>query len=445
MQGRATPVDLDPPIRALSSCACGGSDGNDMLTQDEIGTLPMSTRGAESGGQFRLFQSLRILHGDEELTVVELEFPPVAGIGLDLELGRNRNGKIFLLVSALQQLGVSPDGERVVFEVTDDFSATNTHSLAPEAEGIFSVDADGSGLRRIASASRYSNFNISSADPVYRFSTDGRTIGFTDLGPGPDGEDVPQIVLLDLASGVRTQVTHLPRSDYMAGPEFFTDGRLGFLATGIGENIYYTAPDGSGHLPALRDLPGGVFRFQITGQRPNCCHPDRAPVNTTDFGIVRKSRLTAPARQVNFNREDTARFGTTRALTASVSSSRLRSTWAKIRGDLPAALGQFARWRHPAAHAFLQDRRSPWGGALVTDAQDGLELCQRRHRRAHWMFILDSTCDPFGTTPYGEQIYDIRPDGTGLRQLTHTQGFIRGPDRSGTTELPGPWAYGPHL
>ena len=45
---------------------------------------------------------------------------------------------------------------------------------------------------------------------VRPFSPNGRRIAFTDLGPGPGGEEAVQIVVLDLATGQRTQVTHLP-------------------------------------------------------------------------------------------------------------------------------------------------------------------------------------------------------------------------------------------
>lgn len=42
--------------------------------------------------------------------------------------------------------------------------------------------------------------------------------------------------------------------------------------------------------------------------------------------------------------------------------------------------------------------------------------------------LFYSSCDPFGTPPYGGQIFAMHLDGTGLRQLTDTQGYI--PDGS---------------
>ena len=45
--------------------------------------------------------------------------------------------------------------------------------------------------------------------PTILFSPSGRRIAYTDLGPGPAGEEAVQIVILDLATGQRT-MTSLP-------------------------------------------------------------------------------------------------------------------------------------------------------------------------------------------------------------------------------------------
>ena len=39
--------------------------------------------------------------------------------------------------------------------------------------------------------------------------------------------------------------------------------------------------------------------------------------------------------------------------------------------------------------------------------------------------LFTSTCDVFGDNPYGEQLFAMSPDGTALRQLTHTRGSQR--------------------
>jgi hypothetical protein len=54
--------------------------------------------------------------------------------------------------------------------------------------------------------------------------------------------------------------------------------------------------------------------------------------------------------------------------------------------------------------------------------------------------VFYSSCDPFGTNPYGGQVFAMRPDGTQLRQLTATRGRV---EEAGavSVELPGPIAY----
>jgi len=55
--------------------------------------------------------------------------------------------------------------------------------------------------------------------------------------------------------------------------------------------------------------------------------------------------------------------------------------------------------------------------------------------------IFDSACDPLGANRDGYQLFAMRPDGSGLRQLTGTSGITANPDGSIRVELPGPFAY----
>lgn len=57
--------------------------------------------------------------------------------------------------------------------------------------------------------------------------------------------------------------------------------------------------------------------------------------------------------------------------------------------------------------------------------------------------VFTSSCDPFGTNPAGDQIFAMRPDGTGLRQLTAMRGVVTAADGSVDVQLPGPIAYQP--
>jgi hypothetical protein len=55
--------------------------------------------------------------------------------------------------------------------------------------------------------------------------------------------------------------------------------------------------------------------------------------------------------------------------------------------------------------------------------------------------LFPSSCDPVGANPFGEQIFAMRSDGTGLRQLTTTRGMTTDSDGTVQVEMPGPWAY----
>jgi hypothetical protein len=54
--------------------------------------------------------------------------------------------------------------------------------------------------------------------------------------------------------------------------------------------------------------------------------------------------------------------------------------------------------------------------------------------------LFVSSCDPLARNPDGEQIFGMRPDGTGLRQLTSFRG-VEESDGSVNVELPGPVRY----
>ena len=56
--------------------------------------------------------------------------------------------------------------------------------------------------------------------------------------------------------------------------------------------------------------------------------------------------------------------------------------------------------------------------------------------------VFQASCDPLGTNPMGGQIFAMRPDGSGLRQLTDAAG-LSGNRADGTlsAEVVGPFAY----
>src|SRR5262245_17839963 len=173
-------------------------------------------------GRIRLF----VKRGDCEPVVVpgpeERVVPDPIGNACRRFLGEARFGPNEVVGGIIERLGVSIDGARVVFEVTDDFS-TVAGLLTPEQEGFFVVRADGTDLRKLGPPSRSPSWRVA-LDPRFPFggvvarfddhipfSPDGRTIAFADIGPGATGVEATQVFILDLASGQRTQVTHLER------------------------------------------------------------------------------------------------------------------------------------------------------------------------------------------------------------------------------------------
>ena len=55
--------------------------------------------------------------------------------------------------------------------------------------------------------------------------------------------------------------------------------------------------------------------------------------------------------------------------------------------------------------------------------------------------LFASSCDPLGGNPFGDQLFAMRQDGTGLRQVTAARGRERLPDGTLRVELVGPFAY----
>ena len=58
--------------------------------------------------------------------------------------------------------------------------------------------------------------------------------------------------------------------------------------------------------------------------------------------------------------------------------------------------------------------------------------------------VFDTTTDALKlghTSRTADQIFAIRPDGSGLRQLTDTGGVTTNPDGGVRVEVPGPYAY----
>jgi len=180
-------------------------------------------------------QELRIRRGNRPPVTV-MAFEPGEPVPDPLALCRNfgeyRNGQNSMVAAPLQRLGVSPDGSTVVFEVTSEFAVFPLVTVPPGREGIYVVRADGRGLRRLGPPSRDPMFRVvpEPSSPIgvfflasgdFSFSPDGRKVVYTDIGPGPSGEDTIQVVTLTLASGDLGRDELSAQADAIADPFFF--------------------------------------------------------------------------------------------------------------------------------------------------------------------------------------------------------------------------------
>jgi hypothetical protein len=436
-------------------------------------------------------QKLQIRQGNcDPVTVLDLpepvETPPAPYPPACAIFGMSRFGLVSSAIDgAFQRLGVSPDGRQVVFEVTDDFTTLKTPLLPPgQPKGIFVVRADGRGVRRLGPASRDPAFRagpdpvtgVFRASPILplAFSPDGRTVLLTDLGPGPTGEEAVQIFTLDLVTGGRTPLTHLPVVEDHAlgtvvlvpgtfGPTFLANGRIVFYSYGNldgsnpegSEGQFVMNRDGSGlrRLPPPVALPGSrvVPSFGITGagtrrSARTLSLPGATPMNPGgNFGDTVLEVFFFDGNNflqlTNFRRADTAitdpiltpdghrvifsasadPFGTNRSGTCQLFSIDTRGT----------GLRQLTH--------FSQAEYSVAGCSAY--APPGCVIWPFNVDPATGTLLSYSSCDPFGTNPYGDQLFAIRADGTELRQLTHAHGLGTEPDGTVSSENIGPFAY----
>jgi hypothetical protein len=423
-------------------------------------------------------QALLVRRGDcDPVTVREFSVPPVPDpLGLCGIYGRARIGEASVVVGAFQRLGVSPDRSAVVFELTTDHAVFPLQSLPPGEEGIYVVHSDGTGVRRLGPASRDPAFRVFPA-PVegglgflsytsIAYSPDGRTIAFTDLGPGPAGEETVQIVTVDLATGRRMQVTRLPPASPPApgfpvtgDPVFLDDQTIAFLSASTPDGLNPTGDlrrfrvktDGTGlrAAPAPVVVPGSrvVPIFRVTGSRgsrsPLTLFLPGPPVNPSPFLQSIAEVFLLDGRNLlqltNFHRVDTAAtfLGVNaqrvffRASADPLGSNPTQNCQLFSIDSLGADLRQLTHFRQGDHSALGCGAAAPPGCAILFTVQDP--------RTGTVVFM--SSCDPLGTNPYGAQIFAMRPDGSNLRDLTRTRGVVTHRDGSVATELPGPWDY----
>ena len=480
-----------PLLLILLLGACGGSSGNGghespavvrtlayVVTECHEDAAVMDASSAQPA-VFSLRQTLQVLRADQPPVTVA-EIPPIEApaAGICPLLASFRDGTNSVFVGALQRLGVTPDGSGVVFEVTFEFSVLTQmglpNPLTPEQEGIFYVRADGSGLRRLGPPSREPAqrlLDLSAAYdiPFFGFSPSGRTVTFTDRGPDPHEHDAPQIAVLDVATGIRrllTQLSDVPPDDSnpavpaTTAPSFLDETTVIFSSRSPDgtPHIYTVKTDGTEltALPPLVAGGGGIvptysITQPITGTGLATLDMPGTPVNPDpdhpEWGIlelfsINKDQLL---QLTNFRRIDTGTFnGTTDGrrvfFTASVDPFGCNPTNTcqffsmDVLGD-PTTLRQLTD--------FKSDGQSTVGCGLPLQQPPAVGCTSRSGPVLDLQtdaLAFNSTCDPLGLNPDGQQYFVMRTDGSGLRQLTTMRGVRFADDGSIDFELPGPGA-----
>jgi len=466
-------------VGLLAVAACGGDGGGGPLPEGPT-TLAYAVsecRQEKNGDAFLTRQVLYVRHGDgEPRPVMEFgEVGPKPNNRLCYNaFGLGRGGFASVLLWPLQRLGVSRDGSLVVFEVTDDFSLFSQSQVQlPLRKGIYVVNADGSGLRRLGPASRAPCFEWTGfVFAFFGFSPNGRTVTFPDLDSALPQLDAPQVFTLDVGTGEATQLTHLPAAtgyptaSALFAPSFLNDETITFWsyanpptqghpngANPDGVATTFTVKtDGTGLEPVpVIALPGGsiIPNFMITSAEPlaqGIVVSGETPVNgPAGLGNVVAEVFTFDTNPsqvlqlTNFQRSDTYYAKLTADLRRVVflaSADPLGSNPAnhcevfsidRLGGDLRQLtnIGEGPAWN---CDQFV--RTSPRTSCSITQL--------RVDPVTGWVTFY-SSCNPFGSNPYGSQIFTMRPDGTGLRQLTTTRGMTKDADGTLTVELPGPW------
>lgn len=466
-----------PLLLALTACGGGQDgtvDGRDGPAQ--VSTFVYVTAHCREGkpGSFSGSEALWVRQGDRVPVKVyeasSIGQPPYDG--LCRLWGESGLGGNQVFVSAIQRWGISPDSSLVLFELTDDFSIF-THVMPDEQKGIYAVRADGSGLRKIAPASRDSMFRIDwpcKLDPQcphvsstifagFSFSADGRRVVYTDVGMSETGEMAPEIFTLAVSGGEPRQITDLPPLPLCDDPSqtapncvqpwvlpispwgFLNERTIAFNVGGgrlvAGGGIFTErlnadgGPDGAPQAVPLVPLPGGTLVpvFEITGE-PSALFGEFPPANGGD--VIREVFLVEPRgdpsgeprvlQLTNYRRSDT--------FAPSMSLDRQRVFFISSADPLGTNPQQLRQW-------FSVDRLG--GGLRQVTALERLggrdcTILNGDVDAVTGVSWFQANCDPLGTNPMGLQVpFAVRPDGTGLRQLLQTRGLITEPD--GTVDV----------
>lgn len=466
-----SPKSCRDRCRAITGCRAGGARVGVVAT--------VVTKCRTIGDRWTGEQRLEVRRGDcRPTTIVSFTSDTVTGGILCDLFGQFRDGGVAEILAPLQRLGLSPDGRTLLFEVS-------THSVndslpgpkfAVAEEGIFAVRPDGSHLRRLGPPSRerqykgpifgykfYPGFNIAGGDD-FSFSPDGRFVVFSDRGPGADGTDAGQLVVMNVQSGDRTQVTRLSAAtqDAPTGGDVFgffvDDDTIGGATrrvhpddkTTYTEQQFLVRRDGSDFRPFVRpiDVPGGgkvVENFQVAGREGNVVTVEMETMADEPRDPGRAHEVWARERNqlvqlTKIDRTDTwggvlSRDGQRVFFNASTDRygpNPMKNCQLFSVPRLGGAIRQLTRYDPPIYSLDGCNRNAPFPGCRIQEFHIDSETGS---------LVFRWSCDPFGLSPTGSQLFAMRPDGSGFRQLTAYAGLRDEPDGGKSVELPGPVVF----
>jgi hypothetical protein len=281
-------------------------------------------------------------------------------------------------------------------------------------------------------------------------------MAFIDFGPDTDGHEAPQIFLLDLRSPYqRTQLTHQSRVVSGLDPGLccidFPNNRTIEFRRAADFQTFQIETDGKSperEIPPPIVVPGAriVSQFDVTGARANIVtvyFPDRPAVNGGGVREVFRIDGDNVVQLTNFGRSDTGAGGSAGHI---YRGRVIFLASANPTGENPAEICQLFSVDKQASHpprqlTHLPSDARPAVGCRSSTAGTACDIVNDFLDRITGTVVFLSSCDPVGGNPFGSQLFAMRPDGTGLRQLTATRGMTTDPDGTVHVELPGPVVY----
>ena len=424
--------------------------------------------------------------------------------------GDSRSGGGAAFAAPMNRVVIAPDGARVSFHISDDDLPLNRaikdilgvdlNIRLPEGalEGFFVVDSDGANLRWLGNKVRVpasqlvpygvtdlSNIGRNDQGSFISGSPNGRLVTFVDVDtePGSPGDGSLQVMTLDLDTGRRTQLTDLQIAPCqpsdgdleIAAPSFVDDDTVGFgwvtpksasSPCRLADNNYRlqlcTVQTDGQHLacadaPTFNGLPVRLnpqitfsarrgFPFMLgSGATGDVARPIAFEIySQRGRDILQLTSFGHGDTNLRYFDRQRAYFSTS-ANPKRIKKNPLERCELFSIGLHGEGLRQVTHFNYEA-NGTPKDGNDKGPGCVFT-GESGCAMGTTYRDRFSRTVIFESNCDLFDAQTFGENVFAMRPDGSGIRQVTHTAGCVGdcrpGAPRVGFTdvELPGFLSY----